>query len=124
MKPSYKVALLDIEGTTTPISFVHETLFPYVKKNLVKFLDENWSDKEMKENIQLLREQATKDVNEGLVGANLIPEETADNIDEVKKSIIQNIEWQMSFDRKIGALKSFQGYIWKSGFASGELETV
>ncbi|CAG8744100.1 16617_t:CDS:2, partial [Cetraspora pellucida] len=51
--------------------------FPYVKKNLVKCLDENWSDKEMKENIRLLREQAMKDVSEGLVGANLIPEETA-----------------------------------------------
>ncbi|CAG8728671.1 25042_t:CDS:2, partial [Dentiscutata erythropus] len=66
---------------------------------------------------------ATKDVNEGLVGANLIPEETADNVDEVKKAIIQNVKWQMSFDRKIRALKSFQGYIWKSGFNSGELET-
>ncbi|CAG8705233.1 19511_t:CDS:2, partial [Gigaspora margarita] len=67
---------------------------------------------------------AMKDVSEGLAGANLIPEETADNVDEVKKTIIQNIEWQMSFDRKIKALKSFQGYIWKSGFISGELETV
>ncbi|KAF0486760.1 2,3-diketo-5-methylthio-1-phosphopentane phosphatase [Gigaspora margarita] len=124
MRPSYKIVLLDIEGTTTPIPFVHEILFPYVTKNLAKFLDENWSENEMKENIQLLREQAMKDVSEGLAGANLIPEETADNVDEVKKAIIQSIEWQMSFDRKIKALKSFQGYIWKSGFISGELETV
>ncbi|CAG8542924.1 2043_t:CDS:10, partial [Scutellospora calospora] len=98
--------------------------FPYVTKNLENFLNENWSDNEMKENIQMLREQAMKDVNEGLVGANLIPEETSTNVDEVKKSVIQNIKWQMSFDRKISALKSFQGYIWKSGFISGELKSI
>ena len=31
--------LLDIEGTTTPISFVTETLFPYARARLVLFLD-------------------------------------------------------------------------------------
>ena len=31
--------LLDIEGTTTPISFVTETLFPYARARLVTFLD-------------------------------------------------------------------------------------
>ena len=31
--------LLDIEGTTTPISFVTETLFPYARARLVAFLE-------------------------------------------------------------------------------------
>lgn len=30
-----KVVLLDIEGTTTPITFVHNTLFPYARWELV-----------------------------------------------------------------------------------------
>ncbi|KNC75865.1 hypothetical protein SARC_11616, partial [Sphaeroforma arctica JP610] len=31
---AYEVALLDIEGTTTPITFVHDVLFPYAKDNV------------------------------------------------------------------------------------------
>ncbi|CAG8812527.1 3332_t:CDS:2, partial [Dentiscutata erythropus] len=55
---SSKVVLLDIEGTTTPIPFVHEKLKPKTAlREDLKFLDENWSENEMKENIQLLREQ-------------------------------------------------------------------
>ena len=29
---NYDVLLLDIEGTTTPISFVHDVLFPYARE--------------------------------------------------------------------------------------------
>ncbi|CAG8470842.1 10365_t:CDS:2 [Diversispora eburnea] len=120
---TYESVLLDIEGTTTPISFVHEKLFPYVKNNVEKFLNELWEDKELQDNIQLLRDQAIKDVNEKIFPeANLIPMDTSNNKDEVKNSIIQNISWQMKLDRKIGALKSFQGYMWKYGFDSGELK--
>ena len=32
------VVLLDIEGTTTPISFVHDVLFPYARARLEQFL--------------------------------------------------------------------------------------
>lgn len=31
----------DIEGTTTPISFVHRVLFPYARENLADFIDTN-----------------------------------------------------------------------------------
>ena len=36
----------DIEGTTTPISFVHDILFPFVSssENLEPFLAKNWND--------------------------------------------------------------------------------
>lgn len=32
------VVILDIEGTTTPISFVAQTLFPYIRKELDSYL--------------------------------------------------------------------------------------
>lgn len=44
--------------------------------------------------------------------------------EEVKDAIVKNITWQMNADRKIGALKSFQGYMWKEGYESGELRGV
>jgi enolase-phosphatase E1 len=37
-------------------------------------------------------------------------------------AIINNITWQMKQDRKIAALKSFQGYMWKNGFETGEIK--
>ncbi|PKC66037.1 2,3-diketo-5-methylthio-1-phosphopentane phosphatase [Rhizophagus irregularis] len=112
--PTYKCVLLDIEGTTTPISFVHDRLFSYVKNNLLQ------------EQIQLLREQAMKDVNNNLSDVILVPEVQQQgkktNEEEIKKAIIQNIQWQMKINRKIGAFKSFQGFMWESGYESGELK--
>ena len=32
--------LLDIEGTTTPIAFVHEVLFPYARRHLRRYLEQ------------------------------------------------------------------------------------
>ena len=53
----YKTVVLDIEGTTTPITFVHEILFPYVAQNLEEFLSEHWSEPECIEKVEALRAQ-------------------------------------------------------------------
>lgn len=42
--------------------------------------------------------------------------------DKVQQDVIACIGWQMKADRKIGALKAFQGYMWKEGYASGDLK--
>ena len=49
--------LLDIEGTTSSVSFVYETLFPYVRKALPDFLREHWTHAPM----QKACEQIAKD---------------------------------------------------------------
>ncbi|CAG8664956.1 4809_t:CDS:2 [Acaulospora morrowiae] len=122
---TYKCVLLDIEGTTTPISFVHDKLFPFVTNNLENFLNKNWKNNELQEQIQLLREQAIKDVSAGeFPDAKAIPEEIDNNEEEVKNAVIQNITWQMKLNRKIAALKSFQGYMWRGGYESGELKGI
>jgi methionine salvage enolase-phosphatase E1 len=36
--------LLDIEGTTCPVSFVSEVLFPYARAGLAEFLEANAND--------------------------------------------------------------------------------
>jgi enolase-phosphatase E1 len=36
------IILLDIEGTTTPIDFVYQTLFPYASRKLESFLREHF----------------------------------------------------------------------------------
>ena len=39
--------LLDVEGTTTSIGFVYDTLFPYVRRRLRAFLSEHATDPEV-----------------------------------------------------------------------------
>ncbi len=36
-----RAVVTDIEGTTTPLAFVHEVLFPYARKRLRQFVKEH-----------------------------------------------------------------------------------
>ncbi|KAG0173180.1 Enolase-phosphatase E1 [Apophysomyces sp. BC1034] len=117
----YDTVILDIEGTITPITFVKEVLFPFVTRGLDAYLDRAWGSDDLRTYIAQLREQARKDVQDSMTGAVLIPTETEAPAEEIKEAVKKNIHWQMAADRKIGALKSFQGFMWKDGYLSGEL---
>ncbi len=39
--------LLDIEGTTSSISFVYDEMFPFVRRELDSFLDAHWADSDV-----------------------------------------------------------------------------
>lgn len=121
---NYDTVILDIEGTITPITFVKETLFPYVTSGLSAFLDRTWETNELKSQIELLREQAKKDVDTKIDQAIIIPSESEASVADIKSAVVETIVWQMKADRKIGALKSFQGYMWKEGYESGVLRGV
>ncbi|KAJ2852510.1 enolase-phosphatase E1 [Coemansia brasiliensis] len=114
-----EVILLDIEGTTTPISFVHETLFPYVLSTLDEFLKAHWTDQELQFHIQALEEQARQDQPHYDA-----PQIISSDPDSTRKSLIDNIQWQMKLDRKTSALKGLQGYMWRFGYQSGQLQGV
>jgi len=114
MPVNENVILLDIEGTITSISFVKDTLFPYVTKVLEDYIEKYWNDESFQQDLELLRAQAVIDSNvEGFV-----PISTGDN---AKKSVINNVLWQMTNDKKTTALKQLQGHIWKDGYESGLL---
>lgn len=51
--------VLDIEGTTSPISFVMEVLFPYARDNVQKHLTATYDSKETQVDIKLLRAQVS-----------------------------------------------------------------
>ncbi|XP_015256863.1 PREDICTED: enolase-phosphatase E1 [Cyprinodon variegatus] len=50
--------LLDIEGTTTPITFVKDILFPYIVEHLEDHLSKHWEEDECKQDVHLLKKQA------------------------------------------------------------------
>ena len=57
--------VLDIEGTTTPISFVYDVLFPYARKNLRAFLETHGATGLLGEVDRQLREEHAADVARG-----------------------------------------------------------
>lgn len=112
-----RVILLDIEGTTTSINFVYQTLFPYASRKLESFLAEQAQDREMKTVIQELHAQHHVDQRAGLE-----PPEWLDNSDQAwLRSSVAYGQWLIARDSKCTPLKVLQGRIWQQGFASGEL---
>ncbi|XP_034238860.1 enolase-phosphatase E1 [Thrips palmi] len=117
---STKHIITDIEGTTTSISFVKDTLFPYVRQNLDGYLKSQWSDEEFKDVLGLLRDQADEDKKAELEGVVEIPKEGSE--DDIRAAVAKNVLWQMDADRKTTALKKLQGQMWRQGYKNGELK--
>lgn len=118
-----KLVLLDIEGTTTPISFVTETLFPYIRRELKTYLTKRWENPEVQEDIEFLRQQSIKDQDDQSLSVSEINSTDSDK-DSIIDSVVKNVEEQMDLDRKISPLKQLQGHMWKFGYQSGELKGV
>ncbi|XP_076463479.1 enolase-phosphatase E1-like [Babylonia areolata] len=116
-----KAIIFDIEGTTTPITFVKDELFPYVRDNVEKYLTDKIEDADTLKDICALRELAQKDKSEGVEGVVEIPEATADKGDIVK-AVVENVKWQMDSDRKSSELKQLQGHIWRQAYESGKIK--
>ncbi|ONI12717.1 hypothetical protein PRUPE_4G180000 [Prunus persica] len=121
--PSQRCIVLDIEGTTTPISFVTDVLFPYARNNVGRHLSATYDTAETQDDIKLLRSQVQDDLEKGVVGSVPIP------LDDVGKegviaALVANVESMIKADRKITALKQLQGHIWRTGYEKKELEGV
>ena len=104
MKGEIKCVLMDIEGTTTSVSFVYDVLFPYFLANVDKLLF-NDSD----EVIAAFDEVKELVKNEG--GLELLSRQDCIN---------QLVLWCKE-DRKVTPLKFLQGVIWEEGYLAGTL---
>lgn len=103
-----KAILLDVEGTTTPIDFVHQTLFPYAKARVAGFVQQNFDA------LKFEIGQLEKECDADLEYKSAFRAESANSVADYLKFLIDN-------DRKSTPLKSIQGMIWEAGYASGEL---
>lgn len=109
------IHLLDIEGTTTPIDFVHRTLFGYAKREMPRFLSEYAHDGNLQVMLGELRLEYLREREEGGV------EELWPNDDRAEDALAYLL-WLISVDRKSPQLKWIQGKIWHHGYVSGELK--
>lgn len=106
-----KAILLDIEGTTTPIDFVHKTLFPYAKSRIGKYVEQHFGA--LSGEIAQLIDESTHD------GTYTVPVDPTE-----PGSVAAYLEHLIDADRKSTPLKAIQGNIWKEGYGSGELKSV
>lgn len=109
-----KAILLDIEGTTTPIDFVHKTLFPYAKNKIGEYVAENFDAISLE--IELLKKEYKKDFLDQIYGR--------DFREDKPETIVDYSKFLIEVDRKSTPLKSLQGKIWQAGYESGEIESV
>jgi enolase-phosphatase E1 len=108
--------LLDIEGTTTPIAFVHEVLFPFARARVRNYLAEHFEAPETLADLARLRDEHAVDVQQSLKPPTFGPREA--ELD----SFVAYVQWLIDLDRKSTGLKSLQGKIWKQGYLEGTLK--
>jgi enolase-phosphatase E1 len=100
--------LLDIEGTTTPIAFVHDVLFPYARERLDDAIARASAEPAIAEALARLwvewgaEARGTADLPPFGSGA-------------------PYARWLIDHDRKSTGLKALQGLIWAGGYRDGSL---
>lgn len=94
--PAPRAVLTDIEGTTSSIAFVKDTLFPYARRALPSFIAHRGGEPEVRKWL-------------GVVAAELggAPDDAA---------LVATLQQWIDEDRKHTALKALQGMIWATGF--------
>ncbi|HSB26233.1 MAG TPA: acireductone synthase, partial [Pyrinomonadaceae bacterium] len=115
----YRAVLLDIEGTVTPISFVHDTLFPYARSHLKSFLVKSFDLPEVHADLSTLSEEQATDAEEFRQPA--IPRDGGKT--ETIAATVTYVNHLIDLDRKSPGLKSLQGKIWKAGYDDGSLKS-
>lgn len=107
--------LLDIEGTTCPVQFVAETLFPFAAARLSSFVQEHGRDPDVTRLLDDVQEAWLRDTDPEAVALQQ-QDPAPDGLTPVPY-----LQLLIRQDRKLPALKDLQGLIWKAGYASGEL---
>ena len=119
--PLPKVVILDIEGTTTPLAFVQEVLFPYARQNLEAFLKKTWETQATKDWVERLASQLVADAGSGQINSVSALSDDGDQDAKIRDCVAVLLGW-MDADRKVSVLKELQGRIWEGGYEDGTLQ--
>jgi len=96
---SVRAILLDIEGTTTPVRFVKETLFPYARARLAQWIAAHAGEPETRAACDALAlHRVAEDVDIAATACRLA-----------------------DADQKLTSLKTLQGLVWDAGYRDGSI---
>jgi enolase-phosphatase E1 len=112
--------LLDIEGTTSSVSFVYDVMFPYVRKHLTFEVLTNWLEPDYIEAFHAIAKDAGHESLDAWLKSQGLSRE---NPLRGSQLVVQEVTRLMDGDVKATGLKALQGLIWKAGFESGELKS-
>ncbi len=99
--------VVDIEGTTTDIAFVHRVLFPYARERLPAYVRQHSQRDEVRAVLAEAADLAGQD---------------APHIEAHIDAIIDTLIRWIDEDRKATPLKTLQGMIWRDGYLSGDFK--
>ena len=114
------IILLDIEGTTTPIDFVYDVLFPFARAELRAYVRAHAREDRF---VALFTELQAESQAERAAGFDA-PEGPEGAPNEIADAAASFALWQMAHERKATGLKRLQGWIWRQGYESGALQGV
>lgn len=114
--------MLDIEGTTTSLRFIKETLFPYIKRSLARYLRERWNTEEVIATLARLIRQEERDIRDGQSPPKIWKLTETSDLNKIIDSLVSNVIWQMDSRRHNTALKQLQILVWVYGYENNELK--
>jgi len=114
-----KGILLDIEGTTSSVSFVYDVMFPYVRKHLTFEVFANWLEPDYIRAFHAIAKDAGHESLDAWLKTHGL---TRDNPLRAAEIVCREVTRLMDGDLKATGLKELQGLIWQGGFESGELK--
>jgi enolase-phosphatase E1 len=132
--------LLDIEGTTCPVEFVGNVLFPFAANQLEGFVTENAYNPTISRLLQQVEEawgedqdpdaQALREQGGVIASPGNCLEQTQPSQAEfptkprakAHRQIVAYMLWLIKKDKKLAPLKEIQGLIWEAGYQNGTLQ--
>jgi len=114
---SGSLILLDIEGTVSPLAFVHEVLFPFARMEVGEFLAAHAAEEPVAHALAQMASDSGHASIEAWLGA---PPTT----DAGRARVVAEVKKLMDADAKATGLKQLQGLIWEGGFRTGTLRST
>ena len=108
--------LLDIEGTTCPVSFVGDVLFPYAKQQMPGFLADQAENPIVQKLLNQVFEAWDQDCDPQAASLR------QRYCEKDSKAAVRYLWWLIENDRKLTPLKELQGLIWRQGYDQGLLK--
>ncbi len=118
MSDSIRGILLDIEGTTSSISFVYDVMFPFAREHFADYLEKHWDTEPVQDAVAMLRQD---DRNWNDPDFMLAQFGEGANPELFRAGVVKCLLRLMDDDIKATGLKKMQGLVWQEGFTSGEM---